>query len=345
MTTLLTLRPVAAADWPAVSGAFQDLTYEQTLTYSRAAAARIGAKSEYVAVEDGAGKVVAAACLRIKLVPGLGRGIAWVAAGPLMHRLDEDPPDPGTVASILEGLRKHVTKAGHVLRMRMPALPGQDIAALDGLAERAGYQRTDRSAVYRSIAIDLSQDQEALMAGLHGKWRNPLRNALKAGLKLESGPITELSERFHALYVQVQQAKGFQPDIPPDFYYSLEGQDFDHDVIIARADGTDQGAMTLGRAGRSAIYLFGATTETGRRLNAGHFLMWQAMLWAKERGSQWLDLGGIDDTANPSVARFKHRTGGSEIIAPGPYEARPKGASAALILGAEAAHSWLKARR
>ena len=36
-----------------------------------------------------------------------------------------------------------------------------------------------------------------------------------------------------------------------------------------------------------------------------------------------VDLGGIDPDANPDVTRFKRRTGGLELAAPGPFEARP----------------------
>lgn len=345
MTTGLRVSSVAYSDWPKVAGAFLDLTYEQTLTYSLAAAKRIGARAEYVAILDAADQTIAAACLRIKSVPGLRRGIAWVAAGPIVQRAHAGPLNDDALVAVLGALREHVTGMGHVLRMRMPASPGEDIAVTDRLVGRSGYRRTNRSATYRSVAIDVSRPDAELMARLHGKWRNPLRNALKAGLELETGPIATLSERFHKLYVQVQDAKGFDPDIPPEFYYGLVGPDFTHEVIIARLDGEDLGAMTLGCAGTTAIYLFGATTESGRTLNAGHFLMWQSMLWARSRGLRWFDLGGIDEAANPSVARFKLRTGGTEIVAPGPYEALPKGVSAKLILGAELAHSRLKPRK
>lgn len=341
MTGPLTLQTVAAEDWPRISGDFRDLTYEQTLTYAQAAAQRIGAKAQFITLSDPSGQPVAAACLRLKSVPGLGRGIVWIAAGPLVQP-DAGPED---LKAVFIALRAHAEETGHILRLRLPASALREVPSVDRMAAEAGFAPTDRSAPYRTVIIDCAQDEDTLMRALHGKWRNPLRNALKSGLELETLPIAECADRFHSLYQQVQTAKGFSPDIPPEFYYPLNGADFSHEVLFARQDGADVGAMTIGRAGSNGVYLFGATSEAGRRLNAGHYLMWQAILHCKAQGLRWFDLGGIDADTNPSVTRFKLRTGGAEVTAPGPYELRPAGLTTSLIRTAEAVHSRLKARR
>lgn len=345
MNTGPCISQTASEDWPKISAAFRDLTCEQSLTYARAAADRIGAEAQFISLTDQADHPVAAACLRIKRVPGLGRGIAWIAAGPLVQ--PRGRPDPGSdeLRAILAALRAHVQDAGHILRLRFPAPAQHDIAAMDQLAAQEGFRLTDRSPSYRTVIIDCGQNEEVLMRALHGKWRNPLRNALKAGMELEYAPIDNCAGRFHALYSKVQAAKGFCPDIPPEFYYPLQGPDFAHEVLIARKDGADIAAMTIGRAGTNAVYLFGATSEAGRRLNAGHYLMWQAILRCRELGMKWFDLGGTDPDSNPSVTRFKLRTGGADISAPGPYEFRPAGMSSALIGAAETLHTRMKARR
>ncbi|WP_209509858.1 MULTISPECIES: GNAT family N-acetyltransferase [unclassified Ruegeria] len=341
MTDPLTLQTVTASDWPQISAGFHDLTYEQTLSYAQAAAQRIGAKAQFVTLLDQTGQPVAAACLRLKPVPGLGRGIVWIAAGPLLQRGcgAED------LKAVFAALRAYAQKSGHILRLRLPASTLRDVSAVDRIATEAGFASTDRSAPYRTVIIDCEQDEDALMRTLHGKWRNPLRNALKSGMELEIRSIAACADRFHSLYQQVQAAKGFSPDIPPEFYYPLNGPDFSHEVLFARQDGADVGAMTIGQAGTNGVYLFGATSEAGRRLNAGHYLMWQAILHCKAHGLRWFDLGGIDVDSNPSVTRFKLRTGGSEVIAPGPYEFQPSGLTTSLIRTAETVHTRMKARR
>ena len=49
--------------------------------------------------------------------------------------------------------------------------------------------------------------------------------------------------------------------------------------------------------GDTAIFLLGATSEKAMELKAANFLQWQAMMWLKDRGARWYDLGGIDPVA------------------------------------------------
>lgn len=340
----LILRDIAPAAWPDVLAGFDDASYEQSLTYGQAAAARIGGEVRFVALETPDGSPVAAACIRIKRIPGLGRGIAWIAAGPMTRPRGQPAAAPGQLGVILTALRDTVHASGHILRLRLPAVAGYTPDEIAPLARDAGFTPTDRAPSYRTVVIDLEPDEEALMRGLHGKWRNPLRNALKAGLTLEQGPIATFADRFHRLYENVQATKGFAPDIPPEFYYDLAGPDFGHEVLIARTEGADVAGMTIGHSGPNAIYLFGATDAPGRRLNAGYFLMWHAMLRSQAAGMRRLDLGGIDEENNPTVTRFKRRTGGQDITAPGPWESRPPGLPARVIDLAEALHRKLKGR-
>lgn len=342
----LSLRRVAPEDWSALGRSFDDLTYEQTLTYAQAAARRIGADAEFISLHDAQGAPVAAACLRIKRVPVLNRGVAWIAAGPMMIPTDATPPTPERQHAIFAALCAYAQNAGHVLRLRLPAVTAHDPAALDQIAQAAGFSPTDRAAPYRTVIVDCDQDEEALMGNLHGKWRNHLRKSLKAGLTLDIVPIADAADRFQRLYHEVQTTKGFQvADIPPEFYYKLQGADFDHEVLFAQLDGADIAGMTIGRAGHSAVYLFGATSQAGRRPNAGHLMMWQAILHCREVGVKWFDLDGIDPELNPTVAEFKQRTGGTDLIAAGPYEYRPPGITSALIAAAETAHTHLKKAR
>ncbi|WP_171189072.1 GNAT family N-acetyltransferase [Ruegeria sp. HKCCC2117] len=341
----LSLHRVAPEDWPALSALFDDLTFEQTLTYAQAAARRIGAEAEFICLQDPQGTPVAAACLRIKRVPVLSSGIAWIAGGPMIQPVDHPYPPPDLQQAIFSALRDYAQKAGHIMRLRLPTAIAHDPAALDPIADAAGFQPTDRSPRQRTVIIDCAQDEDTLMQNLHGKWRNALRKALKSGLELDIAPISEAAERFQTLYQEVQSTKGFQTDIPPEFYYTLTGQDFSHDVLFARQDGVDIAGMTIGQAGRRAVYIFGATTQAGRRPNAGHFLMWHSILRCRDQGLRWYDLNGLDPEINPTVAQFKLRTGGTDLIAAGPYEFRPGGLKPTLVSAAETAHGYLKKAR
>jgi hypothetical protein len=341
------VRRIAPEDWPQTSRRFRDLTYEQSLTYGLAAAARIGAEAEFVVLEEpdaSGGRIVGAACIRIKRVPVLGRGIAWIVAGPLIEPLAGPVPKSSDLHDLLAALRAHVHSAGHTLRLRLAAISGIDLEAVAQAAAQAGFVVTQRAPGYHTAAFDLSLSEEALFKALHGKWRNPLRNALKVGLEIDIGPISAMSERFARLYEDVRDSKGFQSDIGPDFFYALNGPDFSHNVLVVHRDGRDLAGFSIAWSGNRATYLFGATTEAGRKVNAGHFVMWKAALYCAEEGLSWLDLGGISQQDNPSVARFKRRTGARALIAAGPFEAVAPGAVSWAVLQGEALRKHLKGK-
>jgi lipid II:glycine glycyltransferase (peptidoglycan interpeptide bridge formation enzyme) len=195
----LSVRVVPDADWPACAQQFRDLSFEQSLTYGRAATARIGGKMRCLALERD-GQLVAAAQVRIKTLPGLGRGIAWIASGPLLLPLDEPAPEPAVIAEVFTALRQELAlRQGHILRLRLPGIAFHELEEIAAIAKATGFAPTNRAPVYRSIAIDLAQDQAKLMANLNGKWRTDLRYALKSGLTLETGTGPDMQARFLVL--------------------------------------------------------------------------------------------------------------------------------------------------
>ncbi len=335
---------VGAEDWPALSAGFADLGFEQSSAYSQAAARRIGAEAQFWALKDGAGRAVAAAALRVKRVPGLGRGIAWCPGGPLVLPRGGPAPDAAGLAGVLRALRAELAgRQGHVLRLRLSGTAGLDPATEAGAARAAGFAPASRLRPYRSSLIDLRPEPAETLAGLQGKWRTDLRFALKSGLALERGRGPGLEARFLALFAAVREAKGFRPEIAPEFHFGLAGPDHAVETLIATKDDQDVAGIVVGTAGPCATYLFGATAPAGRPLRAGYFLTWEAMALSRARGCLWYDLGGIDPDANPDVARFKERMNGLPVLAQ-PWQALPPGAMGRLVLGAEALRARLRGR-
>jgi Acetyltransferase (GNAT) domain len=344
-STPLSVREVPEPDWPACAQQFRDLSFEQSLTYGRAAAVRIGGKICCLALERD-GQLVAAAQVRIKTLPGLGRGIAWIASGPLLLPLDGPAPEPAVIAEVFAALRRElVLRQGHILRLRLPGIAFHEQDEIAEIAKATGFAPTNRAPVYRSIAIDLAQDQTVLMGNLNGKWRTDLRYALKSGLTLETGAGPDMQARFLVLFRGIQAAKGFAPDITPEFHFALSGPDLNYDILIITKDGQDLAGIVIGTSGRCTVYLFGATAEAGRALRAGYLLTWEGIRLSQQRGLGWYDLGGVDFDENPDVARFKDRMNGRKIHAAGPYEAHSGGPLAHLIKALEALYAKLRRRR
>jgi lipid II:glycine glycyltransferase (peptidoglycan interpeptide bridge formation enzyme) len=84
-------------------------------------------------------------------------------------------------------------------------------------------------------------------------------------------------------------------------------------IFLAKKSGQILAAVVCSQIGSTAIYLLGATNEAARELKAAYALHWKSMIFFKERGATFYDLGGVDPVANPGGYHFKTGFGGTEI--------------------------------
>lgn len=317
MSGAIIVEEVTAQDWPAMAAEFSDLTYEQDIAFVTAGARRIGAQVRAFAVRRD-GDLIGAACLRIKAVPVLRRGIAYLLAGPMTGR-GTVAEAPGRAAVVLTALRTHIVGGeGHLLRLRLPVTAE---GFVEGDITRAGFLPTAQTPAYRTVLIDLRSDNETLRKGLHSKWRYELRRAEGEAMEIVTGRSAVMVERFLTLYREMREFKSFDQGFDPAFLRGMADTAFDFEVRIAVHHGVDVGGHVTAFTPACATYLFGATTEAGRTLRAGYALSWDAVTGARGRGARWFDLGGVDKVTNAPGYTFKARTGGNEVSALGPYEA------------------------
>ena len=331
-------RPVSEQEFLALAGGFLDRNYEQSLTYELAASARIGASAKPLAVEAD-GTVVALAVARCKTVPGLGRGIVWIPSGPMFVRDRHGPPDAAQLAAVLAALRERlVVEEGHILRVRLAGQSLVDSEVEHEAFVRAGFHPTNWDHAYHSALMDLTKSDADLMAALDHKWRTNLRHGLQAELAIDVGDTADLRARFLTLYDDAQRLKGFDVDIPPEFYFELAGPDLRLDVLIVHQDGVDLAGGVSGFTGPAGIYLFAATPQAGRQFRAGYLLTWQVITRSRELGASTFDIGGIDVTGrNEEVARFKQRLHGTPIDNQ-VYETDGGGSAVSMIRALEGLH-------
>jgi lipid II:glycine glycyltransferase (peptidoglycan interpeptide bridge formation enzyme) len=330
------VRQVEGSEWAARAAQFHDHSYRQCRAYAQAAAARLGASSEYVAV-DANGEEIGLANVRIKRVPVLPAGIAYISGGPLVRR--DRAEDAQRLKDCLGVLRReYVQRRGLVLRVS-PLIGSADWSAAqaDAFAE-SGFVATERAAGYRTIVVDLRLPAADLRKRLAQKWRNCLNKAERAGVVLRTGTDAGLFGVFCGLFDELVGRKAFRTELDAAFYAGIQGELAENErlrIAIAEVEGRPIAGHVSSMLGDTGVYLLGASGEAAKGSNASYLLQWDAMLAAKERGMHWYDLGGIDPEANPGVYHFKQGMGGEERVAPGPFEAAPRGVAGAAALGAE----------
>jgi Acetyltransferase (GNAT) domain len=360
MTTdaLLTVDPTAARvrprlrsagrdEWIALAGQFDDLNYRQCWDYAALLAARANAAAEHVVIAHG-GAPLGVASVRVRRLPGVGAGIAYVHGGPLVRR--RDCADAGArLEHVLAALaEEYAGRRGLLLRVA-PAIGDR---AWNGVQDArllaAGFRPGRHLRPYRTMLVDIARPLPDVRAGLAQKWRNHLNNAERRELDVKEGRDPRLLDDFAPLFDELVARKALDVDLGADFYARLQPRLPEHErlhVAIAWSDGRPAAGVVASIHGDTAVYLLGASNDVGRRTNAAYLLQWNVIEAAARQGCRWYDLGGVDQEGNPGVYRFKQRMGGTELCAPGPYELAPGRMRAAAVRAAERAFRAVAARR
>jgi len=147
-----------------------------------------------------------------------------------------------------------------------------------------------------------------LLAGMHGKHRNTVRKAHKAGVTVEAAVAPEDLAAFVSLYevtMRRQEAPGYY--LFSEAYWAKLGELGDR---LVRFDAVHGGAVVASalclRGSRWLHYHLGATAGAARDLGASNLLLYEAALWGQAQGLETFHLGG-GAGGRESLFAFKHR--------------------------------------
>ncbi len=174
---------------------------------------------------------------------------------------------------------------------------------------------------YQTIWLDLTPSLEELRANLKSNWRNKLNKSEKSCLHVEWDPTgTHLSWLIgiYAADKAIREYGGPSPEFLRKYAPLLAAKG---DLLIGRSmkDGEAVAFVLLVTHGRSATYLCGWSSDTGRETAAHHLLLWEALSVLKQKGIKELDLGGVNDESAEGIKTFKQGLGGKILRTVGHY--------------------------
>lgn len=166
---------------------------------------------------------------------------------------------------------------------------------------------------YRTFLLDISPSIDELRGQLDKKWRNQLSRAERNNLRVVSGTGDDEFRRFCMIYREMKERKGFETTVDIDNFAkiqaSLEESQKLWTFICEDMCGPIAGVV-VSVMGDSAIYLLGATGDSGLNSKGAYILQWTLIQWLKRKHVKSYDLGGIDPERNPGVYHFKKGLGG-----------------------------------
>jgi lipid II:glycine glycyltransferase (peptidoglycan interpeptide bridge formation enzyme) len=236
--------------------------------------------------------------------------IARMNRGPLLKRIINQYDRENTSGNVINILLNEAKKRRWWVVQIAPELT-QSLNA-EKVLEETGLKKL-ASPPSASGLILLSHSIDDLLMSLKGKWRNCLKKGHRLGVvvSIKSGNSHALNTLI-SRYDELQNNKGFQ-GMSDSLIKSLanqHGKDWEFTIFIANEDintGIERsvGMLVSIQHGDTSTYFIGATNDKGRKLQVNYVLLWEAILYAKQNGCVWFDIGGLNKITPTGVAHFK----------------------------------------
>lgn len=268
---------------------------------------KMGEDVEYLGFFEGAQQRGAALLLGVKAQ----RGSHWLCPhGPLVtYKKDLS----SVVTSLIGYVRQHP-----VARVALRVAPLLiNTAEHQQLLTSYGFRRAPIH-VHAELTwmLDLASDEPVLLRGMRKTTRHAIRNAQMAGVTTTVSNDIGGLDRFLPLYDQTRQRHGFVPFSRAMLATQLEifcpmNQAF---TVIVSYQGRDIAAGIFIHFGDTVYYYHGASLSD-LRVPGPHFVQWQAIREAKQRGATHFNFWGIAPASQPrhpfaGITIFKKGFGG-----------------------------------
>jgi lipid II:glycine glycyltransferase (peptidoglycan interpeptide bridge formation enzyme) len=320
------------AEWSNMLDLFDDANIYQTSAYG---GVRWGEKNLSRLVLKRDGEAVGMAQIRIIRPTPLKFGMAYLRWGPLWERrgLPLDPEVPTRMASAIED--EYLHKRRLFLRIVPNAFTGSSRAtAMQAAFCKFTAEPLSAGNTYRTFLLDLAPTLEQLRRSLDPKWRNKLSGAEKKNLTLIAGNGSDEYRTFRQMYNQMRRRKAFETTVDIEEFGRIQDALAESQrmrILICKENGVPVAGLIASVIGDSAIYLLGATSDSGLKSKGAYLLHWTLIHWLKENGIRWYDLGGIDPEGNPGVYAFKRGFSGQDVCQINPLVASGSGVSSSIV--------------
>lgn len=212
-------------------------------------------------------------------------------------------------------------KKKNALFIKLEPFLGQDIK----LITDAGYVESPYpQCVPSTMYLNLAKSQDELWGGISHSGKYAINRGKREGAEVTfiTNPFgTAELKQFYDLCRETGKLRKFY--VPPFSELASKAKAFGNDAILGLVHNTQKqlisGKFYVG-AGDMVLYVVGGTSSVGRSERGGFNLMWESMLYLKERGYKILDLEGVDDPRYPiftknwgGFSHFKEKFGGDIV--------------------------------
>jgi lipid II:glycine glycyltransferase (peptidoglycan interpeptide bridge formation enzyme) len=253
--------------------------------------------------------------------------LAYIPKGPVLDRSCQDVS--GLFQTFFFQLHTYLVKQGALALQVEFACEDEssDSKLLIRELDAMNFRRVQSIQPGRTIVIDITPDEDTLLAHMKEKCRYNIRLAARKGVQVRVAETVEDVASWYELLQTTSIRDRF--GIHTLEYYRRAWQIFaprqQARFLLAQYNGQLVAGIFVGLMAKQAMYLYGASSNEHRKLMPNYLLQWEAIRWAKQAGATTYDLWGIPETddqneAMAGVYRFKSGWGGRIVRFMGNFE-------------------------
>jgi lipid II:glycine glycyltransferase (peptidoglycan interpeptide bridge formation enzyme) len=299
----------AAAEWDAFVASHPLSHMLQCSAWGELKSA-FGWQAERVGLRPAAGGPLAAGALVLYRRLPLGYHLAYVPKGPLV-----DPGDEAACRALFDALHQRC-RAMRAVLLKIEPEQWESSGVLPwprGLVTRYGFISSAQSIQpRRTILVDLSGDEDAILKRMKSKTRYNIRLAGRKGVRVHKGGTEDLAA-FTEMMAVTSERNAFGVHTPAYYqraYAAFSPSDMVRLFVATFEDQPIAGVMVFACGSRS-WYAYGASGNEHRNKMPAYAVQWAAIQWAKARGCRSYDLYGVPDEDEEALeAGFRDRHDG-----------------------------------
>lgn len=255
-----------------------------------------------VQVEDAAAQIL------FRRLP-LGQTIAYIPKGPIVNWRDTRQCE--ALFAVIHAEAKQHNAIFLKIEPNLVCGSEQQISAMADFMKSAAFTPADAIQPQTSIVLDISGDEESILAAMKQKTRYNIRLAERKGVVVRQGAQADIAT-FYNLARQTATRDDF--GIHSLAYYQTAHRLFAPQqcaLLLAEYDNQPLAGLMVFCQGEHAYYFYGASSNQHRNLMAPYLIQWEAVRWAKSRGCTRYDLWGIPNVNIDTLeTQFAQRSDG-----------------------------------
>lgn len=310
---------ISGFEWDRLIADFNDATAYQTYAYSNI---RMKGRFFDLWTLKRDGKVVSMAAVRVYRIPYIPIGVAQLTLGPVWRRKDGGS-DIADLRELLRELVMYYCKCrGLRLKVTPPMYECEELAKeLISVFEKEGFTAENHNSM--TPLMLLTEDIHSIRKKLEQKWRNRLNAAERHGLHVTVSGSIEDFDRFTEVYFEMRRRKQYKSsENVPQFgrIFAATEETIRPRVVLCWKEANVLAGAVISTLGDTALYLYGATSDDGLKMQAANLVHWSVVKWAKENALTRYDLVSVSEMA-PWFKRGLCAKNGIETCTLGPFVA------------------------